>query len=129
MYTIDVNLDLKPSKKSYTLNLEERQKLYQQKKEDLIKEVEEFDACSVLYTKMTFKELLNTKRPRKFYKNFKDGIDYYLFGDWGKASKLFKRCLEIVKNDKPTTVLLDYMNQYNFIAPKDWKGYRSLTSK
>ena len=25
-----------------------------------------------------FIELLNTKRPRKFYKKFKDGIDYYI---------------------------------------------------
>ncbi len=31
--------------------------------------------------------------------------------------------------DGPSKTLLRYMNEFNFVAPNTWKGYRPLTSK
>jgi hypothetical protein len=34
-----------------------------------------------------------------------------------------------LNGDGPSKTLLSYMRERNFEAPKDWKGYRPLTSK
>jgi hypothetical protein len=34
-----------------------------------------------------------------------------------------------LQDDGPTTTLLEYMEKFDFQAPADWSGYRSLDSK
>jgi class 3 adenylate cyclase len=129
LYTIDVNLDLKPSKKNITLNLKDKLELYTKKKNKLMQLVEEYEVSSVIYTKKTFIELLKLLRPKIFKKNFDKGIKYYLEGNWKKASKYLNLCENLDNLDRPTKVILEFMKQSNCVAPRDWKGYRSLTSK
>jgi hypothetical protein len=129
LYTIDVNLDLRPSRKVYKLKMNERLKMYYEKKLKLWKEMEDMDISTVIYVKKTFRDLLKTSRTKKFYKYFKTGMNYYISGNWQKSQKYLTQCQEIVPTDKPTKVILDYMKEYNFISPREWKGYRSLTSK
>ena len=129
LFTIDVNLNLKPSRKYYNMSVRERINLYKEKKAKLLKDIDELDARHVIFTKKTFKELLKTGRPKKFYKLFSRGMESYTGGKWDKAHKLFNDCLKLVNDDRPTKVLLKYMEEYNYIAPQSWKGYRSLTSK
>jgi hypothetical protein len=31
--------------------------------------------------------------------------------------------------DGPSTTLLNFMATHNFVAPRNWKGYRELTEK
>lgn len=31
--------------------------------------------------------------------------------------------------DGPSSILLAYMETYNFESPEDWRGYRELTEK
>lgn len=33
------------------------------------------------------------------------------------------------KDDGPSMTLLEVMKEYNYTAPDDWKGFRSLTEK
>jgi hypothetical protein len=33
------------------------------------------------------------------------------------------------RNDGPSTVLLNFMESFNFESPDDWRGYRDLTEK
>ena len=132
LYTIDLNLDMKPSKRPIVVNedLHQRLDLYSNKKKQLLDEVDENgDVSHVIFTKRSFKEILRNKRPKKFYKNFREGVNFYINGEWGKASKLLTECLSLVGNDKPTKVLLEFLKEYNYSAPADWKGFRSLTSK
>jgi class 3 adenylate cyclase len=129
LYTIDVNLDMKPSRKHYKLKVPDRLKMYSEKKLKLWKEMEDIEISSVLYTKKTFRELLHTKRPRKFYKQFKAGMATYISGNWSKSQNYFTQCQVLAPSDKPTKVLLDYMKEFNYNSPKDWRGYRSLQSK
>lgn len=51
-------------------------------------------------------------------------------GDWESACEIFQAVQhENIKEDKPTQVLLDYMAEYDFMAPEDWPGYRVLIEK
>ena len=73
--------------------------------------------------------LFEGKMSENFYEKFSYGFEKYIEGKWFEASKYFKKCLQINDNDTPTHVLLNYMGEYNNIAPSSWKGYRELTSK
>jgi len=51
-----------------------------------------------------------------------------------KAKEIFEKSDSMLKNtplggDGPSRTLLNYMDERNFEAPKDWKGYRPLTAK
>jgi class 3 adenylate cyclase len=130
LYTIDVNLNLKVSRKEYNLTLQERTKMYKEKKSILWKEIDDaMDVSHVIFSKKTFKELLRTGLPKRFNKFFSKGMDNYIGGKWGKASKYFKECLSMANDDRPTKVILNYMEEYNNVAPSSWNGFRTLTSK
>jgi hypothetical protein len=68
-----------------------------------------------------------------FLEMFSKGFVKYKQGAWFEASALF---LKITRTqffegfvDKPTLNLLGYMDNFKYIAPIDWKGYRALTEK
>ena len=60
---------------------------------------------------------------------FQEGFECYVKGDWLTAKKRFEECLEIKENDGPTRNLYNFLQGYDFIAPEDWNGYRTLTEK
>jgi class 3 adenylate cyclase len=130
LYTIDVNLDLKPSKKQKkVLTPTERLFRYAEKKADILCDIEEYgNVTDFILDKRSFRELLRNKFPKGFRHLFKKGREYYLSGIWGKARIYLTKCLGLY-DDSPTKVLLDFMSRYNYIAPSEWNGYRSLTSK
>lgn len=72
----------------------------------------------------------------KFFSVFKEGIDFYLQGDWGEARTYFEKSNKMMLDsvpalggDGPSQTLLRYMADHDYKAPKWWKGYRPLTSK
>jgi class 3 adenylate cyclase len=129
LYAIDVNLDLQPSNNSQDIKLKEKLRIYTRKKNQVIKEVEEYEINTIIYARKTFRELLTLKRPKKFKKKFEKGIKYYLEGRWQKAKIYLDECLVLDEKDKPTHVILNYIKNFNYIAPLNWKGCRALTSK
>merc|ERR1711871_581761 len=70
-----------------------------------------------------------------FYEKHKAATDLYLAGDWPGARILYEECDKIMAQvegfpgDGPSRVILNYMKNRDYTAPKDWKGYRPLTSK
>lgn len=130
LYTIDVNVDLKPEKKIKKdfsdKNKRERQIISKKLMRDSM-------GANILtrqiLNKKQFKKLLNSARPNGFYKSFNAGFSHYISGDWEKARKKFLNCMQIYENDGPVKTLYDYIESFEFHSPKDWKGYRSLTSK
>jgi hypothetical protein len=68
--------------------------------------------------------------PEGFVATFNHGTRLYLAGRWRAARRILRdRCLKMMPDDKPTRVLLDFMGQYHFKAPEDWRGVRNLTRK
>jgi class 3 adenylate cyclase len=63
-----------------------------------------------------------------FRKTFHEGIDFYIKGEWESAKAKFERCVNLSKNngppDGPSSFLLKFMEETNFVAPGDWEGYR-----
>lgn len=57
-------------------------------------------------------------------------MDAYIEGNW-KVSKEELEKVDVVKGmkDMPSHVLLDYMSEFGFKSPADWKNCRALTSK
>ena len=57
-------------------------------------------------------------------------------GDWGKAKKILSQIIEEKTDstgaqvgDGPSVTLMGVMEEYNFVAPSNWKGFRELTEK
>lgn len=72
----------------------------------------------------------------EFVEAHKEGVSYYITGDWPaakaaleKADALMAELAPSLGGDPPSKTLLSYMANRNFEAPKGWKGFRPLTSK
>lgn len=71
------------------------------------------------------------------FKNlFTDGINAYLNGDWTHSRTLLEQADNMMKQllvgsdgDPPSKTILAYMEDKNWQAPANWKGFRPLTSK
>jgi len=73
----------------------------------------------------------------KFLNIFKQGLEKYLEGKWKESKQFLDQSNEMMKTmspsfingDGPSLTLLEYMEERNWEAPADWKGFRPLTSK
>ena len=132
LYTIDVNLNLKPQEKKdiIIMNNKEKRKRYAEKKENFQREIEVYKSVTrLVFQKSNYLELINTKRTSEFYYNWDEGINAYKKGDFTTAGDRFKRCLKLFPDDGPAKTLLKYFENRNYKAPEGWIGVRELTSK
>ena len=132
LYTIDVNLNLKPQEKKdiIIMNNKEKRKRYAEKKENFQREIEVYKSVTrLVFQKSNYLELINTKRTSEFYYNWDEGINAYKKGDFTTAGDKFKRCLKLFPDDGPAKTLLKYFENRNYKAPEGWIGVRELTSK
>ena len=132
LYTIDVNLDLKPQdqKKILIMSNKDKRKRFADKKELFQKEVEfTRSATKIVLEKSSYIELLRTKKTDEFYAIWKEGVNNYKEGNFSKAGEYFKKCLTIDPEDGPSKTLLGYFSRRNYKAPEGWNGVRELTSK
>jgi hypothetical protein len=61
---------------------------------------------------------------------FREGFDEYIKGNWKKAKESFEHALQVRGAiDYPSKNLLAILAETNYVAPKDWEGYRVLTEK
>jgi len=70
----------------------------------------------------------------EFKEMYAQGLNAYLNGSWNESRVNLERANEMmagndVGGDGPSQIILNYMESRQWICPKDWKGYRSLTSK
>lgn len=63
-------------------------------------------------------------------------LQAYQQGSWEAAAEILTHCLTARRDsqgdtvvDGPSRVLLEYMRQYNNVAPPSWRGFRELTEK
>mmetsp|Transcript_25615 Transcript_25615/g.59108 ORF Transcript_25615/g.59108 Transcript_25615/m.59108 type:complete len:203 (+) Transcript_25615:1571-2179(+) len=69
-----------------------------------------------------------------FRKAFQEGLSSYLEGNWRQAVVRLERANSIMEaanpnGDGPSKTLLNYMQGQDLICPRDWQGFRPLTSK
>lgn len=68
---------------------------------------------------------LRHKINEAFRATWENGIIAYIKGDWAAAKEIFTDTLKQSKNkDGPSKFLLDVMKEHDFVAGKDWPGYR-----
>jgi class 3 adenylate cyclase len=68
-------------------------------------------------------------RPKKFLKEFHNGVEYYLEGVWDAAYECFKAAVSEVSQDGPTVALMNIIEMHNFTKPNGWDGCRKLVTK
>jgi class 3 adenylate cyclase len=131
LYTIDVNLDLKPSTRNYNkYTPEQKTKIYEFKKAELINDLEAFGYVSdLILRRKNFKKLIKGKMPKGFHKLHRKAMKHYIEGNWEKAVIYFQECYKQCPNDQPTEILLNFINEKNCKSPSDWRGFRTLASK
>jgi hypothetical protein len=62
-------------------------------------------------------------------RQFEEGIEDYLAGDWRRARNALTRFLKQVPGDGPAECILGFMKARGFQRPSNWPGFRELTSK
>jgi len=130
LYTIDINENIKPSKKTKKSIPDKQARLkHIHKKRQLKLKIEEYGVFEAMMKKRYFRQMLRNTRPSIFNLFFKHGFNAYLNGNWQLAAKKFEECLSFYDSDGPTKTLLNFIKENNFKAPQNWKGFRALTSK
>jgi len=132
LYTIDLNLNITPQKPQNNKNQSYKAKRtkHEEKKKKIMKEAKKSGSVAqYVLNKKSFREMLSTGRSKKFYANWKEGLEHYFKGRWEEAGKNFSECLRMVDSDGPANTLLKVLKGNNFTAPKKWVGVRELTSK
>eukprot|EP00210_Caulerpa_lentillifera_P001909 g1836.t1 len=72
----------------------------------------------------------------EFLDKFAIGFNHYRQGNWTQAKTILEECrwarsqmnLKRIE-DGPSVTLLEYMEQLNYTAPRDWPGFRELSEK
>jgi len=80
------------------------------------------------------KDIQAMRKPftRDFEEKFTEGMENYISGNWSKARDCFEMTLKMLPNrekDGPSNTLLNFMSEFGFRAPHDWRGFRELTEK
>ena len=131
LYTIDVNLDLKPQEKKISImSPKDKRKRYQDKKELFQREIEMVKSVTnIIFEKDSYIELTRTKKTEEFYHEWEEGVKFYKNGYFKQAAEQYEKCLKIDPDDGPAKTLLTYIKNRNYKKPEGWKGVRELTSK
>ena len=77
---------------------------------------------------LTFLSSMNSMLCR-YRQKFGTGVQAYLDGQWSEARQILTECQRVLPHDGPTKTLISTMSKSNFQAPRQWRGYRELTSK
>jgi len=139
LFTIDVNLNLPKDpkfikKKKENASITDKIRKFLEKKilyksyYDKVDELVELNFRTGFFLQ-NLSCLFENRMSDNFYDKFSYGFDNYIKGKWAEASVYFKKCLLMYEHDLPTQVLIKYMGEHNNKAPRNWKGYRELTSK
>jgi len=78
---------------------------------------------------MDFWEHFKPRTTQAYRENYAHAVQKYLDGNWGEARDEINICLQEWPEDGPASVLLEVMEKHDFVAPKDWRGYRELINK
>jgi class 3 adenylate cyclase len=143
LWTYDMDLSvLAPALGEHVLN-EERTKIYERlRKEKMIqyrRELKNFHEqfyqgrISGKTMFLSQKDVINVHRrfPKRFYDEWNTGYGLYIAGNWEAARPHFEETKNMIPGyeDKPSTVILGFLEAANYKAPGYWKGVRHLTSK
>lgn len=98
----------------------------------LEKQADEYDA--IQWTHDPDLVQLRCLATSEFRKTYRQGLDNYLNGKWEAAKEYLLKADSMMLDsdtggDGPSRTLLSYMQARNWTCPKDWNGFRPLTSK
>ena len=123
LYTSDCDF----SEFTPTQNNDRSKKFFRQKKKTL-KRLLEKQETTTEEVFMRSQELQLMRKPftEDFYKVFDSGVKDYIEGSWFSAKIELEKALNLKNKDGPSLSLINFMSEYAFRAPLDWKGFRSL---
>ena len=129
IFTVDIELENLPVSSVKHLNKEDRNIKHRVNKEIIMDGLYEnkfrafdfFEDDEDLKIIIVYNEL--------FRNVFDFAFKKYIEGKWEESREKLEECLNILKNDGPGLVLLNFIEKFNFKSPDDWKGFRELTEK
>jgi class 3 adenylate cyclase len=143
IYTIDLDADTITMQKTHEKRRVNRFKLRQQREaHKAIKWAQNYQVWGVLKYDYDIISMRSTYS-EEFFRRFFTAYRNYEAGEWMVARDLFFTSHHTPKyhtppvnltkedwpDDGPTQALLDFMQQHDFVAPQDWKGYRELITR
>ena len=66
---------------------------------------------------------------KAFSKNYNEGFQQYVKGNWDQAIEKFNKCLEIIPADVPIKRLKEFMSETSNVPPADWQGFKECRSE
>ena len=123
LYTSDCDFtEFVPSK-----NLDRSKQFFRRKKRILRRELDKRNITTTrIFQESREVNLMRKAFTEEFYASFDKGLQSYLKGHWELSRQELEDTLKIKSRDGPSISLLNYMSEYGFIAPKDWKNSRYL---
>lgn len=131
LFTIDLDVSLLEKKNNKGLSKEDIRLKHKFRKENIL---EQFFKENGLKASMFFEydESLNKITQNSFgvWRNFfYQGFEKYISGNWSESNGFFTQILNVNPLDGPTTTLLNYIKNHNYVLPDSWPGYRELIEK
>jgi class 3 adenylate cyclase len=123
LYTSDCDFsDFRPGKAA------DRSKNYFRKKRKALKKsLESGDVTtSEIYLKSNEITLMRRGFGEEFFEKFDKGVKQYLAGDWGAAKVQMEQALAIRTRDGPSLAIMNFISDFGFKAPANWKHARYL---
>lgn len=131
LFTLDLDVSLLEKKNNKGLSKEDIRLKHKFRKENIL---EQFFKENGLKASMFFEydESLNKITQNSFgvWRNFFfQGFEKYISGNWSESNGFFTQILNLNPLDGPTTTLLNYIKNHNYVSPDSWPGYRELIEK
>ena len=123
LYTSDCEFgEFMPSK-----NLDRSKQFFRKKKRLLKKELDKRNITTgKIFQQSRELNLMRKAFTEEFFDSFDKGLKSYLLGNWEQAKQELEATLKIKSRDGPSISLLNYMSEYGFNAPNNWKNSRYL---
>jgi len=94
--------------------------------------LEEYYKVSAIFRRDKHIQRMRKAYEPEFFNEWEKGYMNYEAGEWDVATEVFERTKRWVQTpsaaeDGPSCTLLQFMRQFDFKAPKWWRGFRELT--
>lgn len=104
-----------------------KKEVYRKKCKNLKKKLEKGEiSTKQIFSKSDEFSLMREGFTYNFYNNFKNGVKYYITGEWMQAKSYIEKSLEIRPRDGPSLSLINFIGEFAFRCPGSWRNCRLI---
>ncbi|OMJ77735.1 hypothetical protein SteCoe_22604 [Stentor coeruleus] len=104
-----------------------KKEVYRKKHKTLKKKLEKGEiSTKQIFNKSDEFSLMRDGFTYDFYNNFRNGVKFYITGEWMQAKSYIEKSLEIRPKDGPSISLINFIGEFAFQCPNYWRNCRFI---